>query len=293
MKPLFIHVLLVVSAIGLASFSSLNAGERSVGIGPKFKGPVGLQLYSLRADFAKDVPSTLDQVRGFGIGYVELAGTYNLAPEKFKDLLKAKGLVPIAGHFGYDAWKADPEKVALEAKTLGMKYAGCAWIPHEGNFDEKKCREAIAVFNRAGEATAKHGIKFFYHNHGYEFQSFGSGTLMDLMMAETNPTHVVYEMDIFWTVHPGQDPVKLLKKYGKRWELLHLKDMKKGTPTGVLTGSSEVTNDVTLGTGQINLPPILAAAQEIGVRYYFIEDESPTAAQQIPQSLRYLEQVTW
>jgi sugar phosphate isomerase/epimerase len=112
-------------------------------------------------------------------------------------------------------------------------------------------------------------------------------------MTETDPKKVVYEMDIFWTVHPAQDPVALLKKYGKRWELMHLKDMKKGTPTGLLTGSSDVTNDVVLGTGQIDLPSILKAARKAGVKYYFIEDESPTAAAQIPQSLRFLEQVTW
>ena len=83
----------------------------------------------------------------------------------------------------------------------------------------------------------------------------------------------------------------LLAKYGKRWELMHLKDMKKGTPTGMLTGHSDVTNDAALSAGQIDLPAILGAAKKAGVKWYFIEDESPTSEQQIPQSLRYLEQV--
>ena len=174
---------------------------------------------------------------------------------------------------------------------MGLQYSGCAWIPHEGDFNEKTCRAAAAVFNRAGEVLAKHGLKFFYHCHGYEFQPFGQGTLFDLLMAETNPKFVRYEMDIFWVVFPNQDPVKLFERYGKRWELVHLKDMKKGTPTGALTGGTDVKNDAALGAGQMDLPAILRAAKKAGVKWYFIEDESPWSEQQIPQSLRFLEQV--
>jgi sugar phosphate isomerase/epimerase len=232
-------------------------------------------------------------VKAFGFKYAELAGTYNLTPAQFQKVLKDNQLTPIASHFPYEKWRDNPEAVVQEAKALGLKYAGCAWIPHDGPFDERKCREAIAVFNRAGEVAARSKIKFFYHNHGYEFQPHALGTLFDLMMAETNPKYVSYEMDIFWVVHPAQDPVALLNKYGKRWELMHLKDMKKGTPTGALTGSTDVSNDVTIGTGQINIPAVLKAAKKAGVKYYFIEDESPTAVQQIPNSLRYLEHVTW
>lgn len=269
--------------------NTIAAYQRSTG--PNFKGPIGLQLYSLREQFAGDVPATLDQVRSFGIEYVELAGTYKLAPEKFKELLDARGLKPISGHFPFERLRDQVEEVAREAKTLGLQYVGCAWIPHKDPFDEKTSREAIAVFNRAGEALAKHGLKFFYHPHGYEFQLHGNGTLFDLMMAETKPEFVRYEMDVFWVIHPGHDPVKLLEKYGGRFELMHVKDMKKGTPTGLLTGRSDVTNDVALGTGVMDWPAILKAAQKAGVKWYFIEDESPTSAEQIPRSLRYLERV--
>ena len=85
--------------------------------------------------------------------------------------------------------------------------------------------------------------------------------------------------------------MKLLDKYGKRWELMHLKDMKKGTRTGEITGKSDVTNDVALGTGKMDWPAILKAAKKIGVKWYFIEDESPDAAEHIPQSLKFLETV--
>ncbi len=285
---------LLLSGIGMSMVASLcgpKAEAASAGIGSSFKGPIGLQLYSLREQFKKDVPGTLDEVKSFGIKYAELAGTYGMEPEKFKAELAKRGIEPISGHFAFEKYRDDVESVVKEAKALGLKYAGCAWIPHQGDFDEKTCRQAAEVFNKAGEALAKEGIKFFYHTHGYEFQKHGDGTLFDLLMAETKPNLVNYQMDIFWIVHPGQEPAKLLEKYHGRWLLMHLKDMRKGTPTGLLTGSSPVTNDVALGTGQIDLPAVLKAAKKAGVKWYFIEDESPVSEQQIPMSLKYLEQV--
>jgi sugar phosphate isomerase/epimerase len=276
----------VLGCSGVSSASATPAG-----LGPSFKGPVGLQLYSLRNQFSKDIPGTLDEVKQFGFRYVELAGTYGQTPKQFKAELAARGLKAISAHFPYEQYRDNPEEVARQAKELGLKYAGCAWIPHEGDFNEKTCREVAAVFNHAGEVLAKHHLKFFYHCHGYEFQPYGQGTLFDLLMQETNPKYVHYEMDIFWVVFPNQDPVKLFAKYGKRWELVHLKDMRKGTPRGALTGGTDVKNDAALGEGLMDLPAILRAAKKAGVKWYFIEDESPWSEQQIPRSLSYLEQV--
>ncbi|MBI1840625.1 MAG: sugar phosphate isomerase/epimerase [Verrucomicrobia bacterium] len=286
----------ILLSIGLAclttSPSVFGASSGSAGTGPSFKGPIGLQLYSLRAEFTRNVPATVQKVKNMGFKYVELAGTHNLSPDRFKTMLADAGLKPVSGHFPYERYKADPDAVAKEAKALGLEYAGCAWIPHQGDFDEAECRDAIATFNKAGEALKKQGIKFFYHVHGYEFLPHGKDTLLDLLIRETKPGLVCYEMDILWVVNPGHDPVAWMKKYPKRWELIHLKDLKKGVK-GNMNGTSDVTNDVVLGTGQMNWPAILKAARKIGVKYYFIEDESPTAEQQVPQSLKFLENVSW
>lgn len=282
MKPVIAPL---IAGLALAGFATCDSHAAP------FDAPVGLQLYSLRADFAKDVPGTLKKVQALGFKNVELAGTYGLAPEKFKELLERYKLTAVAGHFPYERFQKEPEAVAQDAKALGLKYVGVAWIPHQGEFGEKACREAIAVFNRAGEVLARHGMKFFYHQHGYEFRPFGQGTLMDLMMDQTNPKTVAFEMDIFWVQYPGQDPVKWLEKYPDRWELMHLKDLKKGVPTGDLSGHADVRYDVALGQGQMNMPAILRAAQEAGVKYYFIEDESPAVSEQLPVSLEYLANV--
>ena len=275
----------------LASASAAGSEKGRAGIGLSFRGPLGLQLYSLRDSFKNDVPGTLAKVRTFGFRNVELAGTYGMAPDRFKALLAQHNLKPIAGHFPYEQYRDNPEAVAREAKARGIKYAGCAWIPHQGDFDDAECAEAIEVFNKAGRILARHGLRFFYHVHGYEFQPRGGETLFDKLMRETNPKWVAYEMDIFWVAFPGHDPVRLLQKYGRRWELMHLKDMRKGLATGALTGSTDVTNDVALGTGQIDLPPLLRAAKKMGVKWYFIEDESPEVEQQLPVSLQFLETI--
>jgi sugar phosphate isomerase/epimerase len=288
MKPSLCSASTVCSLL-LASFSAL-AAEKTAGTGASFAGPIGLQLYSLRAEFIRNLPATLEKVKGYGFKIVELAGTYNLSTEKFKQMLDAQQLQAVSGHFPFERYRDDVEGVARDAKSLGLEYAGCAWIPHEGEFDEKACRDASVVFNRAGEALAKHGLKFFYHCHGYEFGPHGDGTFMDSLMKGTDPKFVRFEMDVFWVKHPGHDPVKWLEKYPERWELMHVKDMKKGVK-GDFTGKSDVSNDVVLGTGQMDWHSILKAAKKAGVKYYFIEDESPTAAEQIPQSLRFLEQV--
>ncbi len=264
------------------------------GTSKDFKGPVGLQLYSLRnMQKSQGVAATLDKAKSFGVKYVEVADLGGLTPAQFKAELDQRGLVPIGRHFDYALLRDDIEGVVRDAKALGLPYAGCAWIGHKGTFDEKQCREAAAVFNRAGAALAKEGIKFYYHNHGFEFQPYGQGTLFDLLVDETAPKTVCFQMDVLWTLMPGQDPVKLLEKYPNRWQMLHLKDLKKGVPTGDLSGHGNPANDVVLGTGQVDWPAVLRAAQKIGVKHYIIEDESPSVLQQIPQSLKYLESVAW
>ena len=269
-----------------------GAVEKSnLGTSKDFKGPVGLQLYSLRDQFAKDVPGTLAKVRAMGFRYVETAGTYNLSAADFRRLLDVNGLKAISGHFPYDRYKNDVDGIIADAKAIGLSYVGCAWIPHEGTFDEQECRDAIKVFSHASEAVTRHRLKFFYHIHGYEFQPFEKGTLFDLLVSETKASHVRFQLDTFWALHPGQDPVKLLKNHGQRWELMHLKDMRHGVKLGDLTGHSDDTNCVPLGTGQMDWPAILKAANRIGVKWYFIEDEAPNAAEQIPQSLQYLETI--
>jgi len=267
----------------------------AVGTGSHFRGPVGIQLYSLRAQFTRSVPQSIETVKGFGIQEVELAGNYNLKNPALRQMLEQAGLKPIAGHFPMDRITGDTEAVAKECQELGIRYVGAAWIKGKGEFDIEAAHKAAADFNKAGKALAAHGIKVFYHCHGYEFKHRNSSGRkpMDILILETDSRYVAFEMDILWIQYPGEDPAAWLAKYPGRWELMHLKDLKKGVPTGFHNGGTDPNNDVALGTGQMDWPRILKAAQKSGVKHYFIEDESASSVEQIPQSLKFLESVRW
>jgi sugar phosphate isomerase/epimerase len=208
-------------------------------------------------------------------------------------MIEAAGMKLVGTFSDYQRLRDDINGVIADARALGVQYVVCGWIPHDkGHFNESNARDAVAVFNQAGEKLKDAGLRFAYHPHGFEFQPHKDGTLFDLMVAETKPEFVAYELDVFWAVHGGADPVKLLNKYGSRFELMHVKDLRKGAK-GDLTGSAPDADSVVIGRGQVNWPAVLEAAERVGVKHYYIEDESVEAIDQIPGSLRYLEGVTW
>lgn len=278
----------------LAFAAPTRSAAESVGTSPSFKGPVGLQIYSLRNQLKQQGAAALDFVKEQGFVEVEigLESHYGLTAEAMKAALDARGLKPIAAHASLDFILNQTEKAAAEARRFGLRYVGVAWAPHKKPLDEQQVLKIADGFNRAGKLLKEHGLQFFYHNHGFEFQPYKDGTLFDVLVQKTDPDLVKFEMDVLWVIHPGQDPVTLLKKYPNRWALMHLKDLRKGVK-GDFSGGTSLENDVTLGSGQADYPAILKAAQEVGVKHFFIEDESPTVLQQIPQSLKFLSSVAF
>jgi sugar phosphate isomerase/epimerase len=256
-----------------------------------FDGATGIQLYSLRADLDKDLEGTLDRVKAWGIPYVESYSLHRRTPEQLKSLIEARGLKLISGHFPFERLTKKIGECVAEAKALGLQYVICPWLPHEeANFTEAAARKAAADMNEIGKAFKEAGIVFGYHPHGFELvpRPQGEGTMLDILISETNPEFVAFQMDVFWIVHPGGDPVAYLEKYPGRWLLMHLKDIRKGARTGVYTGKANKDDSVALGTGMVDWPKVLEAAKKAGVRYYLIEDESGAVNVQVPQSLSYL-----
>lgn len=275
-----------------AALLTASVFAQGVGTSATFKGPVGVQIYSLRNQLKQDGAKALDVLKALNVKYVEIGieSHYGLTQEQMKQALDERGLIPIAAHAGQGFLLNKTEEAIAAARYFGLKYLGVAWASHQKPLDEAQTLKIAADFNEIGKRLKAAGIQFFYHNHGFEFQPYKDGTLFDLLMAKTDPDLVKFEMDVLWTVFPGQDPVKLLKKYPDRWVLMHLKDLKKGV-AGNLSGGTDLTNDVVLGTGQADYPAILKACQEIGIKYYFIEDESPTVLEQLPKSLGYLSKI--
>jgi sugar phosphate isomerase/epimerase len=212
---------------------------------------------------------------------------------EFKKMLNDRGIsIPSTGT-GFEQLESDPQAVADLAKALGASYVMCAWIPHaKGNFSKADADRAIKVFNDGGKVLAANGITFKYHVHGFEFQPYGQGTLFDYLVENTNPKYVSLQMDVMWTHFGGGDPAGLLKKYGKRWVSLHLKDFRKGAPRD-MTGGTGPENDVPLGQGELDFVAILKEVNKIGIKHLFIEDESEKELETLPVSIAYLKKLTY
>lgn len=254
---------------------------------PLYEAPLGIQAYTFRRSFPTALEKTLDTIKM--MGFTEIEGTGgNVSPKVFRKMCADRGITIPSTGAGYDELVKSLDSVGLRAVALGSKFVMCSWIPHSrGAFNLENARKAVADFNKAGEALKKYGVTLCYHVHGFEFQPYEDGTLLDYMIKNTKPEFVSFEMDVLWTQFGGGDPVALLKKYGTRWKLMHLKDLRKGVKKD-LTGGTDTENDVELGTGEIDIPGILREAKKIGIKHYFIEDESSRITTQVPASIRYI-----
>src|SRR3954453_18663522 len=251
-------------------------------------GRLGLELYSLRNELKKDLAGALKQVGEWGFEDVELAGFPAMSPEDTARALRAAGLRAVSQFVDYERLRDDFQGVVRDARTLGLETVICGWIPHAKTLTPADATGAIASFNNWGAAAARENLRLGYHIHGYEFVASPEGTLMDTLFKGTDPRLVDYEMDVFWVVRGGGDPVALLNTYGARIRIVHLKDIARGTPTGVTTGEAPDEASVALGTGTIDWTAVMKAAIKARVKWYLIEDEHPQAVTQIPQSLAYL-----
>jgi len=280
MKPQSIFSRLI--AVSVASFITSNILSAQ---------EIGLQLYSLRNEFKTDVPGTLAKIKEWNITEIEGGGTYGLPVDEYKKMLQQNNLTMVSYGAGFEELDKDAQAVIDKAKAFGAKFVMCAWVPHkEGGFTMDEMNNAIRVFSAAGKLMAENGIKFCYHPHGYEFRPYQNGTMFDYMIKNTDPRYVNYEMDVFWVKHPGQDPVALLKKYPDRFLMLHLKDREHGTK-GNQEGRAPDETNVVLGKGDVGIADIMREAKKLGIKHYFIEDESPKAVEQIPQSLEFLKSI--
>ena len=250
---------------GLASKSVLAsfAGDEAA---KKIK-TFGLQLWTVRGDLAKDPKEVLKQVASFGYKHVEsFEGAqgmfWGMKNTEFKKYISDQGLNMYSSHFGNTL---DFEKKVADASEIGMKYLTLAYEgPGKTIDDYKKMAED---FNHKGELCKKNGLRFAFHNHDFSFRLLEGQYAQDVLINNTDPSLVDFEMDMYWVVAAGQDIETWLKKYKNRFRLCHVKDRSK-TP-----GTDNGKNSVDLGTGNINYPKILKTAKANGVQYFIVEQE--------------------
>jgi sugar phosphate isomerase/epimerase len=256
----------ITGGLALAGFASKSGFAAIAGEEDKLKN-FGIQLWSVRDDMGKDAKGTLKQLASYGYKQIESfeggQGIFwGMTNTEFKSYMDELGMKIIASHCNISK---DFEKKAAEAAAIGMKYLICPYKGPQKDIDAFK--KFAEEFNQKGEICKKNGIRFAYHNHDYSFVNFNGELGQDVMMKNTDPNLVDFELDMYWVVAGGHDIETWLNKYPKRFRLCHVKDRKKDAT------EKDKDASVVVGTGGINYAKILKTAKKQGMEYYIIEQE--------------------
>lgn len=253
------------------------------------KKEIGLQLYTLRDELPKDVKSTLEKVAKAGYKTVETYGFsikdqfWGLSPIELKKILDANNLKAPSGHYNLGSFLYDGNleevKAAIEAaQVLKNQYLTVPWVdePYRNDF-----HKIAARLNEAGEMCVAAGLKLAYHNHDFEFQKQDGITGYEILLKETDQDLVSFELDLYWVVRSGNDPVKLFKENPGRFKLWHVKDMDKVNPA----------LNTEIGSGSIDFKTIFKEVKQSGMKHFFVEQENnynPNAFEAIKTSCDFI-----
>ncbi len=236
------------------------------------KNKFGIQLWTVKEALAKDPVAVLKHLSNYGYKQIEsFEGAkgifWGMKNTEFKKVLGDLEMNIIASHCDINK---DFERKAAEAGEIGMKYLNCPYIGAQKSMDDYK--RFADKFNKCGEIANKNGIRFAYHNHDYSFREVNGSMPQDILMGETDPNLVDFEMDIYWVVAAGADPITYFKKYPNRFKLCHVKDLIK-TPTG--------HESCILGKGTIDFKNILYVGAQNGLKFHIIEQEAYTGTTEL------------
>jgi sugar phosphate isomerase/epimerase len=229
--------------------------------------PVGLQLYTLRDVMETDFRGTLRQVAEMGYQFVEFAGNYGgMTAKELKSYLDELGLKAPSAHVGLnfgapDQIEADLAKQIEYAKELGMQYIVLPWAPIGNLATEEELNQFLSIVRKAAEQVTAAGLKFAYHNHDFEFKQINGKYIMDHMLETIGADLLSAELDLGWVHRGGLKPVEYALKYKGRVPLVHVKDF---------TADNQFAE---VGNGVVDFASVFAAAEEIGIQYYIVEQD--------------------
>jgi sugar phosphate isomerase/epimerase len=212
-----------------------------------------------------DMPGTLARVAAIGYKEVEFAGYFDRTPAQVTALLKRNGLTSPSSHLPWEAFQNTPQKTFADAKAIGNHWATLPWIPEEKRKTVDDWKGIAAQFNKFGAATKSAGLRFAYHNHNFELAPIGGTKPLDILLSQTDPSLVDFEMDIYWVVYGGGDPLDYFKRFPHRFPLVHVKDSAGGPDNKM----------VDVGQGTIDFKSIFRQSSTAGIRHYFVEHDQP------------------
>lgn len=271
---------------------------------------VGIQLYSVRDLMNADPLGTIGQVAEAGYKYLEAANHkameddgvgFGVAPEELNEIMARKGSKVISAHI-FPFNEENYKRVIEYNQKIGNR---TVVYPMEIFKDYDDTMRKIEVYEKMGKMTAEEGMQFLYHNHYQELQEFNGEKVLDMIIKNTDPAHVNLELDTFWVLRGGMDPVELMKAYGTRIKMLHQKDFAKDTKTPVnmfdVVGKNtyitrEVFNQykcnddfVEIGYGSMDIQKIIDTALEIGSIEYIVLEQDATKLNQLDSIKRSME----
>ena len=225
---------------------------------------VGIQLYTLRDQMAVDFEGTLAAIAKMGYSEVEFAGYYDRSPSKIKAILAELNLSATASHVPIEIVESKLEKTIEAAVTLGLRYIVVPYLSAKRRTSLDDYRKIANQLNSAGELAAKAGIQLAYHNHDFEFQLMDGQIPYNVLLSQTDPDLVKMELDLFWIIKGGHNPVEYFHTHPGRFHLCHIKDM------------SSAGKMVDVGKGEIDFAQILSHSTLAGFRHFYVEHDQPT-----------------
>jgi sugar phosphate isomerase/epimerase len=226
---------------------------------------VGLQMYTLRDELAKDFLGTLRQAAKLGYEGVEFAGYGGLTAPELRAELDALGIVSLGSHISLARMLEAADEEIEYNLTLGSKYIIVPWLPEERYKDEEAVRQTAKDLEAIGKKVTERGLTFCYHNHSFEFEKqIGGQTMFDFIFGSASADVLQVELDACWAFNAGFAPVEVINQYSGRLPLVHFKDLQRG-------GEKPLT--VELGKGEVDLIGIAKAAKEAGTEWLIVEQD--------------------
>ncbi|RLD74832.1 MAG: sugar phosphate isomerase/epimerase [Bacteroidetes bacterium] len=255
----FIKTVSAASALSLVSPFEMFANTQ--------KQYIGIQLYTIRKVLGEDFEGTLQKIAEIGYNSVETAGYsnrkfYGYKPKDFKKFTKKLGIRPLSSHT--DVKLKNLDQIIDDSLEAGMKYIVQPSISRDRRKSIDDYKKLADEFNVIGEKCNKSGLRFAYHNHAFEFEKIDGQIPYDILLQNTNKDYFTMQLDTYWMVYGGYQPIDYFNKYPGRFGLLHIKDM----------DNTEKRESTEIGKGIIDFKEIFEAKAKSGMKYYFLEQES-------------------
>ncbi len=255
-----------LASLGAATAALATSGSRALAESafgyPSRLDRIGIQLYTLRRQAAADLAGSLARLASIGYREVEFAGYYGHSAAEIRDFLSRNGIAAPSAHIAIEQIERMPDQTFADAHTIGHEWITVPSLPAGTHVSGDDWKQVAAQFNRVAGAVKAAGLRFAFHNHNDIVRRTGDVLPIDILMHETDPSLVHFQMDIYWAVNGGADPLDLLAKYPGRFSMFHVKDGQRPP--------ADVQTDV--GAGTIDFASIFAHGH--GIDHYFVESDT-------------------